>query len=172
MRKFVLGLAMTAALPGIAPALADDLEKGNFVGACIQAAASRYEFPAGILVILLDVENGRLGQVSDNNNNTVDIGPMQVNDSWVPKLADHWGATKEATYLALRDEICANIEGGAWILRQALDEANGDFWEGVGLYHSHKSPLKSAYLRSVYKHALKLEAKDSAGGPDDQRSPK
>ncbi len=170
MRKFVLGLAMTAALPGIAPALADDLEKGNFVGDCIQAAASRYEFPAGILVILLDVENGRLGQVSDNNNNTVDIGPMQVNDSWVPKLADHWGATKEATYLALRDEICANIEGGAWILRQALDEANGDFWEGVGLYHSHSGRLKSAYLRSVYEHALKLEAKASAGDLVDQRS--
>jgi hypothetical protein len=57
-------------------------------------------------------------------------------------------------------------------LRQALDEANGDVWEGVGLYHSHSGPKKSAYLRSVFEHALKLEAKASVGGPGDQRTPK
>jgi hypothetical protein len=148
---------------------ADDLEKGRFVGACIKAAANLYDLPAGILLVLLDVENGRLGEVSENKNHTADIGPMQVNDTWVPRLAIHWRASRESAFRALRDEICANIEGGAWILRQALDEAKGDFWEGVALYHSHSGPLKTAYLRSVYRHALRLEAKASAGSPENNR---
>jgi len=63
-------------------------------------------------VILLNMENGRLGEVTGNSNHTVDIGPMQVNASWLPKLAAHWKASKEETYRALRDEVCANIEGG------------------------------------------------------------
>jgi len=166
MKRIVLGLVM-AAVAGAKPcSAADDLERGRFVGSCIKAAASLYDLPAGILVILLDVENGRLGQVSENKNHTVDIGPMQVNDTWVPKLADHWGASPALAFKALRDEICANIEGGAWILRQALDEAGGNFWEGVALYHSHSGPLKAAYLRSVYAHTLRLEAKAAAGTSD------
>jgi hypothetical protein len=168
MRRIALGLLMAASL-GAMPCAADGLEKGSFVGECIKAAASLYDLPAGILLILLDVENGRLGEVSENKNRTVDIGPMQVNDSWLPKLAHHWRASRESTYLALRDEICANIEGGAWILRQALDEAKGDFWEGVALYHSHSGPMKTAYLRSVYRHALRLKAKASAGSPDNNK---
>jgi len=66
---------------------------------------------------------------------------MQVNDSWLPKLAAHWKASKEETYRALRDEVCANIEGGAWILRQASMKRMA-IYGGVGLFHSHKEAQK------------------------------
>ena len=98
---------------------------------CLKAAAELHQVPAGVLVLLMSVEAGRLGEVSQNTNGTVDIGPMQVNDTWVPKIAGHWGASHDAAYRALRDNFCANVEGGAWILRQALDEAHGDLWKGV-----------------------------------------
>jgi hypothetical protein len=143
---------------GPAPAwAADDVSRGKFAGECIMAAASSYQLPPAVLVILLNVENGRLGHVSGNKNRTVDIGPMQVNDTWVPKIAAHWRASTEATFLALRDEFCANIDAGAWILRQALDESRGNFWEGVALYHSHTEVHKTDYLRKVLSHALKLQ---------------
>lgn len=140
----------------------EDLEKGRFVSECVVAAASAYRLSPGILLVILNVENGRVGRVSENTNHTVDIGPMQVNQIWLPKLAAHWRSTVEAAYLALRDEICANIEGGAWILRQALDEANGDFWEGVSLYHSHSERHKTDYLRLVLRQALRLERQAAA----------
>ena len=36
-----------------------------------------------------------------------------------------------------------------------LDEAHGDFWEGVGIYHSHDPDHKRTYLSSVLKQALR-----------------
>jgi hypothetical protein len=147
---------LVAAALAFAPAAhADDLAKGQPVADCIMAAASAYRLPPAILVILLDVEGGSLGHVTANANGTVDIGPMQVNEAWLPKLELHWQAPKPAVYAALRDDFCANVEGGAWILRQGIDEAHGDLWEGVGIYHSHDPARMAAYLRGVEKDALR-----------------
>lgn len=158
MRWQVMVLAGLGLLAGGSIASASDEEdaRGRFVLACIEAAATAHRLPPAVLVILLNVEGGSLGKVSGNKNQTVDIGPMQVNQIWIEKLAKRWRASREETYRALRDEVCANIEGGAWILRQALDEAGGDFWEGVALYHSHNEPHKSNYLRKVLEHTRKL----------------
>lgn len=134
---------------------ADDAKR--VIRRCIEAAANAHGLPPTVLVILLRVEGGRLGRVSDNTNATVDIGPMQVNEIWLPKLAARWGASIPDTFLALRDNFCANLEGGAWILRQGLDEAGGDFWQGVGYYHSHSPVHKANYLRKVLQQALRLE---------------
>jgi hypothetical protein len=106
--------------------------------------------------------SGRLGKVSQNANKTVDIGPMQVNDTWVKKIAAHWRSSEDAAYLALRDNFCANVEGGAWILRQGLDEAHDDLWEGVALYHSHAEKHKVNYLQQVLAHALLLKKQAAA----------
>lgn len=130
----------------------------GMIRGCITAAAGLYRLPPAVLVILLNVEGGSLGRVSANTNDTVDIGPMQVNQIWIPEVAAHWHATRRATYLALRDDFCANIEAGAWILRRGLDEAHGDFWEGVAFYHSHAPAYQQAYLHAVLKQALRLQA--------------
>jgi hypothetical protein len=124
---------------------------------CLKAAADLHHVPAGLLVLLINVEGGRLRAVSQNSNGTVDIGPMQVNDTWVPKIARHWRASTDAAYQALRDSFCANVEGGAWILRQALDEARGSLWEGVALYHSHPPIHKFEYMRLVFAQAMRLK---------------
>ena len=144
------------------------------VGACIFAAAELHRMPPAMLVILLRVEGGRRGATSRNTNGTEDIGPMQVNTIWVRKIAEHWRATPDAAFLALRDNFCANVEGGAWILRQALDETRGDFWTGVGIYHSHNPVHKERYLRLVLNATLRLReqvARLSAGRRTSLRAP-
>ncbi len=128
---------------------------------CLLAAAEAHQVPPAMLVILLKVEGGKLGAVSRNDNGTVDIGPMQVNTIWVGKIAAHWRTTPAAAFLALRDNLCANLEGGAWILAQAMAEVRGNFWEGVGIYHSHKAEHKEHYLRLVLAASRKLQ--DQAG---------
>ncbi len=133
-------------------------ENARMIAGCLTAAADVYRLPPAVLVVLLNVEGGSLGHVSANTNATVDIGPMQVNQIWIPQLAAHWHASTADTLIALRDNFCANVEAGAWILRQGLDEAHGDFWQGVGYYHSHDPYHKSVYLQSVLKQLLRLQS--------------
>src|SRR5271156_110123 len=155
-RKALSGAALILAMIGpfgLGSARADEA----MIEGCLKAAAELHQVPAGVLVLLMSVEAGRLGEVSQNANGTVDIGPMQVNDTWVPTIAEHWSASHNAAYWALRDNFCANVEGGAWILRQALDEARGDLWEGVALYHSHSPVHKLEYMRLVYEQAMRLK---------------
>jgi hypothetical protein len=133
-----------------------------YIRDCLTAAGNAYHEPPAVLVILLNVEGGRLGAVSANTNSTVDIGPMQVNNIWLPKLAARWATNRQAAYLALRDNFCANVEAGAWILRMGLDEAHGDFWEGVGFYHSHDPDYRRTYLSAVLKQAMRLESQARA----------
>jgi len=149
-------LFFTPAASGAAPAA---------VVGCIESAASVYRLPPAVIVILLLVEDGSLGHVSQNTNKTVDIGPMQVNSTWVPVVAKHWNASPSDTFAALRDNFCANVEAGTWILRQAMDEAHGDFWEGVGFYHSHDPGYRADYMRKVLRQTLRLQALASRDTP-------
>jgi hypothetical protein len=128
---------------------------------CLLAAAEAHRLPAAMLMVLLKVEGGRLGHVSQNDNDTLDIGPMQVNTIWVTKIAARWRTTPAAAFLALRDNLCANLEGGAWILARALAEAKDDFWGGVAIYHSHKPEHQGRYLRLVLAATRRLQ--DQAG---------
>jgi hypothetical protein len=155
LRAIMASLALAPAPFARATTLSSD---GAYIRGCLVAAGNAYGEPPAVLVILLNVEGGRLGGVSPNTNGTVDIGPMQVNNIWLPKLAEHWATTRQAAYLALRDNFCASVEAGAWILRMGLDEAHGDFLEGVGFYHSHDPDYRRAYLGSVLRQALQLEA--------------
>ena len=132
---------------------------------CLTEAAAAHRLSPAMLVVLLNVEVGTLGHVSRNTNGTVDIGPMQVNTIWVPRIAARWHTTPASAYAALRDNLCANLEGGAWILRQAMDEARGDFWGGVGIYHSHNPRYSERYLRQVLKASLLLQAQAQAQQP-------
>ena len=88
MRAHAAALALAVVLvPGAAQAAEGDLER---VRGCITAAADIHRLPPAILVILLDVEGGALGRVTRNANGTVDVGPMQVNQIWLPRIAAHW----------------------------------------------------------------------------------
>ena len=125
---------------------------------CVRVASRVNGVPPAVLLMLLQVEGGRLGEVSGNRNGTVDIGPFQVNEIWLPAVAQHWGMTADEAFPILRDNFCGNADAAAWILRSALADAHGDFWEGVGRYHSARSDLQAAYLRRVLAAARRLRS--------------
>ena len=130
---------------------------------CVRVAARVNGVPPAVLLMLLQVEGGRLGEVSGNRNGTVDIGPFQVNEIWLPAVAQHWGMTVEDAFRILRDNFRGNADAAAWVLRGALADARGDFWEGVGRYHSARSDLKAAYLRRVLAAARRLRTGQPRG---------
>jgi len=138
---------------------AQTLAQGMRVRACLDAAARNAHVSPSVLLVLLYVEGGHPGTVSDNRNGTVDLGPMQVNSTWIGRIAARWRTTPQRTYAALRDSSCANIEAGSWILGQALAETHGDLWQAVAFYHSHTPRFGEAYLRRFYRIATSMMAR-------------
>jgi len=130
---------------------------------CVRVASRVNGVPPAVLLMLLQLEGGRLGEVSGNRNGTVDIGPFQVNEMWLPAVARHWGMPAAQAFPILRDNFCGNADAAAWILRGALADAHGDVWEGVGRYHSARSDLQAAYLRRVLAAARRLRAGQNRG---------
>jgi soluble lytic murein transglycosylase-like protein len=135
------------------------------LAACVYAAAQLYGLPPPIIWSVLAVEGGSVGTVSHNHNGTDDLGPAQINSSWVPRLARHYGVAPGEVRQRLIDDPCYNVAVGAWILREAMVET-GDFWNGVGRYHSARSDLKERYMRRVVGAAGRLFGNGVFAPPD------
>ncbi len=115
---------------------------------CIFTAAQTYVVPPSVILGILNVEGGRIGQVVYNTNDTYDIGPMQINSIWVPKLARYWGVSQGTALTEIRDNPCINIGVGAWILRRKVDETGG-LYSGIADYHSSTPWLGHNYQVKV-----------------------
>jgi hypothetical protein len=112
--------------------------------ACLIEAARRYELPVEIMVGVLGQEGGRVGTISKNVDGTVDVGPMQINSRW-------WGTFRGyMTPQQITYDACMSFHAGAWILKKNIIEA-GDFWKGVGNYHSKSPALNVSYQVLVWK---------------------
>jgi len=84
--------------------------------ACIAHVAAFYEEPVTALNALLRIEGGQVGTVSRNANGTADLGPYQVNTSWVPVFAKAWHRAPDETYYLIRDHGCANALAAGSVL--------------------------------------------------------
>jgi hypothetical protein len=120
---------------------------------CVQLAAQRYGVPDALIRAILKVEGGKVGQAVRNSNGTEDLGPMQINTIWLPRLAEY-GITREQ----LQHDRCINILAGAWILSrqlQAADRMEGPLqrrlWWGIGAYHSRTPKHNVKYALRVWQ---------------------
>ena len=120
--------------------------------ACIVAEAKDYSLPLRALLSVQLTEGGRPGTLSKNKNGSVDHGPFQINTVWARRLASDFGITPAV----LTNDLCWSARAGAYILRYEINRANGNFWEGIGHYHSHTPKFKHAYIAAVYRNSLKF----------------
>lgn len=152
-----------AAVIGTAPAAAEPRE-GALLQSCILGAALVHDVPPAAMVVLLMVEGGRLGMRSPNTNGTGDLGPFQVNEIWLPKIAGYWGVPEAEARRLVRDDLCANAEAAAWIFGINLRESGGRLWEGVARYHSMRPDLQGAYLSKALRVVRQLRRGDKQHG--------
>jgi soluble lytic murein transglycosylase-like protein len=115
---------------------------------CIFAAAQTYVVPPSVILGILNVEGGSIGQAVRNTNNTYDLGPMQINTIWIPELASYWGVPERVALREVRDNPCINIGVGAWILRRKMNET-GSLSMGIAHYHSATPNLGHNYRQKV-----------------------
>lgn len=78
--------------------------------ACVQQAAKHYSVPTAALVSILKQENGKVGYAYPRSTGTY-FGPFQISDAWTEHFSK-WGITQ----LRLRDDACANVVAGAYVL--------------------------------------------------------
>lgn len=119
---------------------------------CVEQAARDYSLPLRGLIAVWLTEGGRIGTESKNKNKTIDYGPMQINTVWAKKLEKEFGVTAKM----LTEDFCMSIRAGAYILRYEINQAGGNFWDGVGHYHSRTPQFKYPYIQRVYKNSLRF----------------
>lgn len=115
---------------------------------CIREAAGGKPWLEKTLWGLRDQEGGWLGAAVLNTNGSQDLGPLQINTWWVPRIASlvrhpvahvrHW----------LRTDACFNVGAARWIFLTALSESR-DYWSAVGIYHSPTAWRQRRYAMSV-----------------------
>lgn len=119
------------------------------LAACLILAAQTYSVPPAVMVGILQVEGGKVGQeVGPNKNGSYDLGPMQINTLWVPRLAKYWGVSNQTARRWIRDDACTNMGVSAWILRKNMNET-GSLSKAIAHYHSRTPTLGYAYKNRV-----------------------
>ena len=120
---------------------------------CVELAADKYGVPVSLVEAILKVEGGRVGQAVRNSNGTEDLGPMQINTIWLPRLAPY-GITRRQ----LQHDRCINILAGSWILARQLQTAKNmegpverRVWWGIGAYHSRTPQHNVKYALKVWR---------------------
>ena len=129
--------------------------------ACMLATASFYHLPPRVLPSIQVVEAGRQGTISRNPDGSSDLGVMQVNTLWVPRIVAITGMTQEAVRSRLIADPCFNIAASGAIMRVYLNESRGDLLRAVGFYHSHTPNRATAYQIRVLSAATRLFARNA-----------
>ena len=122
---------------------------------CLFMASNTYQVPAAVMIGIMQIEGGHIGQeAGPNADGSYDLGPMQVNTQWLPKLSQIWHVDRHTARAWVRDNGCVNVHVAAWILKQKIAES-GSLFGGIARYHSASRALGTAYAEhvlSVMKH--------------------
>lgn len=120
---------------------------------CWGEAADRYGVDVLVLYAIAQVESGaRSGLVNKNGNSSYDMGVMQINSWWLPRLEPYGITAKD-----LLTNPCLNVHVGAWILSQTI-KRYGYTWRGIGAYNAVTDWKRARYARKVAAQLDRLVA--------------
>lgn len=130
---------------------------------CLSAVNDYFKVPKWIIRIIMDgTEAGWAGLERRNGDNTFDYGLMQVNTVNLQTIESELGLSKEL----LRDDDCASLIAGTYLLRQHLDRnqerlenAEGmEFFDVlfdvIATYHSGTPHIREAYRNRFLEHLV------------------
>lgn len=156
----VLFLSICAMVPVVdaAPARAKTtgrtVEQERAIARCIKHASLGRGWLEKTLWGLRDQEAGWIGAEVPNKNGSHDLGPLQINSWWVPKIATMTGKPARSVRYWLQYDPCFGAEAARWIFLSAL-EASGDYWTAIGIYHSPTGWRQRRYSSAVAVHLVR-----------------
>ncbi len=139
--------------PNLNPLLLPDNHNVEDIQSCFAGAASAYSVNPAILMAIAKVESNF--DIKAQNQNVKgagrDIGIMQINSRWIPKLQKH-GVDE-----GVLNKPCVNIYVGAWVLK-GNQIRYGETWRAVGAYHasSRRPDLRKKYAMKVNRALHRL----------------
>jgi hypothetical protein len=123
------------------------------LNACVMEASRMYEGVSPLMIkTVVAVEGGQIGTVRRNTDNSLDLGPMQINTVHLPDIASTLGYSARDLVL----DGCKNIKSGAWLLYKHLKDTDGRYWLAMGNYHSKTPSLRLIYLKKMAQAYSKL----------------
>lgn len=128
------------------------------VGSCIRSTAGDRTWLEKTLWGLYDQERGWSGAEISNRNGTFDLGPLQVNSSWVPTISVLLHRDARDVRRWIKDDTCFNVGIAAWLFLSDYSR-NRDYWKAVGAYHSPTAWRARGYAREV---AAKLQLRSGS----------
>jgi soluble lytic murein transglycosylase-like protein len=112
---------------------------------CLDDAADYRHINVQLVRAIAQHESGmRADAVHQNGDGTEDIGLMQINSSWLPKLA-RYGIGREQLFNA-----CVSAYVGTWILASNVRQF-GPTWKAVGAYNAVSSSKQLVYANDIYR---------------------
>lgn len=125
----------------------------NAYASCWVAASEEYGIPVSVLKAVAKTESGfNPAARNRNTNGTHDIGIMQINSSWLPRL-ERYGITEESL-----KEPCTNVKVGAWILSNNARKLGWN-WNAIGAYNVGCAKLDAVECeRRRNQYAWKIHA--------------
>lgn len=126
------------------------LNKKPYFYQCFHNSAIKYNVPVDLLIAIAQTESSMRTNAINDNGSTQDLGVMQINTSWIPKLSREFGLKKHHLY-----EPCTNIDIGAWVLAHNFVQF-GYTWNAVGAYNAKTPSKRVVYVRKVANNLEKL----------------
>ena len=144
---FLSGSAATAS-PPIGSAAAE-----REIARCIQFASAGRSWLEKTLWGLRDQEAGWIGAEVPNSNGTHDLGPLQVNSSWVARLSVLVDRDPGLVRAWLINDPCFNVQAAKWLFLSGL-RTSGSYWQAVGIYHSPTPWRQERYRKNVARRLV------------------
>lgn len=114
--------------------------------ACWEQSAQKYGVNAHLLHAIAKTESSlNPAAINRNTNGTYDVGLMQINSSWLPRLR-RFGISETDLY-----EPCVSIDVAAWILAYNMRQ-HGNTWAAVGAYNTPDPARGLQYAHRVYRN--------------------
>jgi len=119
-------------------------------GRCLLDAAIHYQVsPVLIAAIIKTESNHNPNAININASGSEDVGLMQINSEWLPRIAK-LGYDRKSLF-----NPCINIIVGTWVLAQEIRRF-GYTWTAVGAYNAgpsrDKASRRTAYAHRVFKN--------------------
>lgn len=122
------------------------ITRGEDLEQCFDIASIKYQIPNRLLKAIAKTETKMNPYaININKNHTYDIGLMQINSAWLPKLNKVGITTKDLL------KPCNNIQIGAWILSQNIKEY-GFNGTAIGAYNSSIPEYRRRYMELVMRN--------------------
>lgn len=137
--------------PPVIPTLAPYGQLSQSAVKCVAKASAYYRVPELLMYSILWKEDGRAGMMNKNRNGTYDLGPAQINTSWLFLFSSYGITLKD-----LRYNECTNIYAEAWVLKYNANKLSGNWFRAAMAYNIGANAHDPTVLRIGYRYAVSV----------------